>query len=357
MNPSAHHTPRNILISRFSALGDVAMTLPSVYEACLSNPGDNFYMLTRRHPASLFINTPPNLTVIGIDLSNYKGISGLYKLAGSLRRLYSISHYADLHDVLRTKVLRLFMRMYGAKVEHIHKGRREKKRLTRQRDKVMLQLKPTTERYNDVFSRLGIARADSFRSIYDVTPADDTLYTSASGRKNDGEKWLAIAPFAKHKGKIYPYGQMRRVVNHYKQRADVKIFMLGAGDDENEIISSMAGDSENVVNMAAARLGLQAEMALMSRCDAVLSMDSANMHMASLAGVPVVSVWGATHPFCGFLGRGQSPDDTVQLEMTCRPCSVFGNKPCLRGDYHCLGGITPSMIISKLDRYLGPKSE
>ena len=61
---------RNILISRFSALGDVAMTLPSVYNACLANPDDRFYFLTRNHPAQVFINKPENLTVVGIDLDN-----------------------------------------------------------------------------------------------------------------------------------------------------------------------------------------------------------------------------------------------------------------------------------------------
>lgn len=343
---------RNILISRFSALGDVAMTLPSVYEVCASNPDDNFFMLTRRHPASLFINTPPNLTVTGIDLDNYKGIKGLWKLASSLRKRYSITHYADLHDVLRTKILRIFMLAYGVKVKHIHKGRQAKKRLTRRHNKHLLQLKPTITRYNEVFDRLCINRSESFRSIYDNTTPDDGLYSAVTTPKKPGEKWLAVAPFAKHKGKIYPEKHLKKVIAHYAARNDIKIFMLGAGEKESEFIDNLKGDLPNVINMAAANLGLQAEMALISRCDAMLSMDSANMHIASLTGTPVISIWGATHPFSGFLGRGQSSENTVQLDMVCRPCSVFGNKPCLRKDYHCLHGITPSLVISKLDHYL-----
>ncbi len=81
-------------------------------------------------------------------------------------------------------------------------------------------------------------------------------------------------------------------------------------------------------------------------------MDSANMHLAALAGTPTVSVWGATHPYCGFRGWRQKEELTVQLPMDCRPCSVFGNKPCLRGDYLCLAAIKPELILNKVKNYL-----
>ena len=80
----------------------------------------------------------------------------------------------------------------------------------------------------------------------------------------------------------------------------------------------------------------------------MLTMDSANMHLASVSSVPVISVWGATHPYCGFKGWRQNDADIVQLPMTCRPCSVFGSKACHRGDYMCLTAIEPSMIADKV---------
>jgi len=85
----------------------------------------------------------------------------------------------------------------------------------------------------------------------------------------------------------------------------------------------------------------------------MISMDSANMHLASLFGVPVVSVWGATHPFAGFMGFGQSPDRAVQIDdLECRPCSVFGNKPCFRGDHACMEWITPERVLEKVGQVL-----
>ena len=87
----------------------------------------------------------------------------------------------------------------------------------------------------------------------------------------------------------------------------------------------------------------------MSLFDVMLSMDSANMHLASLVNIPVVSIWGATHPYAGFMGWKQLPINTVQLDLPCRPCSVYGQKPCWRGDYACLREIKPEEIIAKIE--------
>lgn len=81
----------------------------------------------------------------------------------------------------------------------------------------------------------------------------------------------------------------------------------------------------------------------------MISMDSANMHLASIVGTRCVSIWGATHPYAGFLGFGQSENDVVQInDLTCRPCSVFGDKECYRGDWACLEEINVQQIIDKI---------
>ena len=91
----------------------------------------------------------------------------------------------------------------------------------------------------------------------------------------------------------------------------------------------------------------------MSHLDVMVSMDSGNMHLASLTATPVVSIWGATHPFAGFMGWRQNPDNAIGLNLPCRPCSVYGNKPCLRGDYACLKNISPEMVLEKVVKVLG----
>jgi ADP-heptose:LPS heptosyltransferase len=99
------------------------------------------------------------------------------------------------------------------------------------------------------------------------------------------------------------------------------------------------------------------ELILMSHLDVMISMDSSNMHLASLTNTPVVSIWGATHPYAGFMGWGQSEDNAVQIPLDCRPCSIFGQKPCLRGDYACMRNIAPETIVEKVEKVLRVKSE
>ena len=86
--------------------------------------------------------------------------------------------------------------------------------------------------------------------------------------------------------------------------------------------------------------------------DVHVSMDSANMHLGSLVGKDVISIWGATHPYAGFYGYRQRPDLAIQTCLPCRPCSIFGNKPCYRGDWACLNTIEPEQVIKKINDYL-----
>lgn len=344
---------RNVLCMRFSALGDIAMAIPPLYDACRACPADNFVFLTRPHPAKLFINPPANLTVTGVDLSRYKGVGGLWRLFSMLRNQYGIDTVVDLHDVLRTKILRTFFRLAGARVAVIRKGRSGKRRLTRRSKKILLQLEPTVQRYADTFRRAHIYPESRFRSIFDGTEPPVAPYARLTAPKAAGDRWVAVAPFARHKGKIYPVEQMEKVVERLTSIPCVKIFLFGAGPAEDEVLRHWSEGKPEVVNMASASIGLPSELALLARCDVMVSMDSANMHLASLVGVPVVSVWGATHPYAGFMGFGQSQDNAVQLDMICRPCSVFGDKPCLRGDYHCLRGIQPALVADKVFKVLG----
>ena len=93
----------------------------------------------------------------------------------------------------------------------------------------------------------------------------------------------------------------------------------------------------------------------MSHLDVMVSMDSANLHLASLVNTSVVSIWGSTHPFAGFMGWNQSHDSVVEVDLPCRPCSIYGNKPCLRGDWACMQNISPEVVVEHIERILQAK--
>ena len=94
------------------------------------------------------------------------------------------------------------------------------------------------------------------------------------------------------------------------------------------------------------------ELILMSHLDVMLSMDSANIHLASLTATPVVSVWGATHPYAGFVGWNQPQENIIQADLDCRPCSIYGKRPCRRGDLACMNMIRPEQIVERIEQIL-----
>ena len=123
-----------------------------------------------------------------------------------------------------------------------------------------------------------------------------------------------------------------------------RFFLFGGGSREAELLKGVAERHKCCT--------VEPGLLLMSNLDVMVSMDSANMHLASLVGTTVVSVWGATHPYAGFMGWNQKEENAVQVTLPCRPCSIFGNKPCRRGDYACLRQIEPSDIIQKIENNL-----
>lgn len=353
MSKSDLRTNPVVLIIRFSALGDVAMTVPAVIDTALSSPEVQFVMLTRPLASRVYgpaEGLPPNLRILPVDLKRYKGIAGLWRLAGELRREVNPDIVADLHDVLRSRIISLFLKLRGGvRVVRINKGRKEKRALTRRRNKIKVQLPYGDTRYRDTFNRAGLPAPEIF----------DGFYTDIRRRRlADAHRTprIAIAPFAAHAGKEWSLNSMEDVIGHFALRPDMEILVFGAGTREKEVIARWAEKwPDTVIDMAARGLPLEEEMRGMADCDVMLSMDSANMHLASLSRLPVVSIWGATDRRAGFLGWRQDESDAIGLDMECRPCSVFGNKPCRLtsdGSRPCLDRLQVRTVIGAIERHL-----
>ena len=315
------------------------MTVPVVHDLAVQYPELDITMLSREMARPLFEQLPQNVHFIAADLKGrHKGLLGLCRLWREAH-LSDFDYIADFHDVLRTWWLRTEGCLRRKKVVKINKGRKGKKALTRQKNKVFVQQATSFERYAKVLEQLGFPIKQQFVKL-DYSAFCET-------QKADNETWVGIAPFAKHPAKVYPLEKMELVIKALSERENTRVFLFGGGAEESQQIESLCTKYNNVLP-AKSQQGLRGELALMGQLDVMLSMDSANMHLASLVGTRVVSIWGGTHPFAGFLGWNQKAEDCVQLDLPCRPCSVYGNKACSRGDYACMNGITPEQIISKL---------
>ncbi len=335
-----------IVITRLSALGDVAIAIPVVREMAIQNPEHHFYMVSLPMVAPLFRELP-NLTFIAFDKKGrHKGWIGIWRLFRELQHL-KVDALADLHDILRTKVLRTLFRICGKQVVVINKGRSDKKKLIEKGYQNTLPLTPTTERYKAVFESLRLKEVDLHNFSFNITSKPINRELDLFFGKKLG-KWIGIAPFAQHKGKQLPADILEKVIVYFSRKGDTTLFLFGAGKTEGTQLQKWAESFSKVLSIAN-RFEIDEEVMLMKRLDIMVTMDSANMHLASLVTVPVLSIWGATHPYAGFYGLNQSEELIIQRELACRPCSIFGNKPCRFGTYECLTAIDAEHIIAKIE--------
>ena len=335
----------HILIIRFSALGDVAMMVPVVSSLARQYPHVRVTVLSRPFARPFFEGLAPNVHFMSADLKNeYHGVKGLNNL---YRRLIAkkFTAIADFHNVLRTKYLRMRYSMAGYHVAHINKHRTEKHRLTSEHNKQLKPLQTSFQNYADVLKKLGYPIHLDFDKItVDAAPVFERLNTDGKH-----EPWIGIAPFAAHRGKIYPLEKMETVISQLvSQKPTARFFLFGGGQKEMEVFERWKQKYPRITIAGTLFKGLGEELLLMSQLDVMLSMDSANMHLASMMGTRVVSIWGATHPYAGFMGWNQKEEDAVQLPLDCRPCSIYGGKKCFRGDYACLNNIPPENIVERI---------
>lgn len=322
-------------------MGDVAMCVPVLRRLLEAHPEVRLSVVSQAAFAHLFDGID-RLTFLPADLKGlHRGIAGIWQLFRELQAAGPFDGVADLHQVLRSGMLDSLFRLKGIPVSVINKGRKDKYALTRRAQKILQPLDSTFDRYAAVFAQLGLIVDPKGRMPPGAAqPVPSKLATS-------DRKRIGIAPFAKHRGKTWPAERMRRVVEWLASRGDIDILLFGGGALETEVLSTWSREIPRVICLAG-KHSLKEELQIISHLDLMVSMDSANMHLASMFGVPVVSVWGATHPYAGFLGWGQEMSNVIQSDLDCRPCSVFGNKPCYKGTYECMTSIEPELVLKKI---------
>ncbi len=341
-----------LLLFRFSAMGDVALVAPVVQAITAQYPNARLTLVTRPKFA-VFFGQFPNVDVVGVDFDGlYKGLPGLYRLFGELKQRHRFDMVVDLHQNLRSAVLKNLFRLAGVPAVTINKGRAEKKALTRKHNKIRRVLPHSVERYAQTVNRanLGVQPSPAFR--FQVFKEAETELSAflASQSLLPNIPWLGVAPFAQHPQKIWPFNRFGPLLTRVLDHQPTQIFLFGGGGAETEQLVALQKQVPSAI-VVAGSLSMAAELALMQRLSGMVCMDSGNMHLSVLSGVPVVSIWGATHPDAGFCPWGQSSEAGVQNpvdQLSCRTCSVFGNKPCWRGDLACMNDISVDTVTERI---------
>jgi ADP-heptose:LPS heptosyltransferase len=330
--------PKHILVIRLSALGDVAMTIPVLGAFTTQYPDVKLTVLTKPFFKPFFRNIP-NLTVVPADVKGkYNGVVGLYRLSKELKELH-IDAIADLHNVLRSNILKFFL--FGKRVVQIDKGRREKKALINGQS--FQQLKRSHQRYADVFETLGYP-IDLSQPIFPKKENLKENCTQVTGQ--DSKPWIGLAPFAAFDGKKYPLDLLEKLIE--KLTKEYKVLLFGGPGHETSMLDILATEY-NAVSVAG-KFSMEDELDIMSNLDVMISMDSGNAHMAAMLGVKVVTVWGITHPYAGFLPFNHTIDSAILADRSKYPkipTSIYGNS-FPKGYGSVMRSITPEEIVSKI---------
>jgi ADP-heptose:LPS heptosyltransferase len=344
---------KNILIYRFSALGDVALMVPVVQELALANPEIQIFVATRTAYAPLFENIT-NVQLIHANLNKqHRGLLGLVRLFIQMKKKAKPGQVFDMHRVIRTKIINFLFAISGTKVYKLNKGRKEKNAILK--SKKITTLMHASQRYAEVFEKEGytinLPKKLSIEFSADELRTKEKILVGL----NVNQPYLLIAPFAKHNQKIWGMEKTEQLIEKLTKEYPHQILLLGGGEAEKTMLEKLESRFNKTISLAG-KFQLRTELAIISQAKVMLSMDSANMHLAALTGIPVVSIWGATHPCFGFTPISQPISNIIQVageELTCRPCSVYGAKPCTQHSLLCMEIISVDQVLQKLKNYLG----
>ena len=331
---------KKLVFLRFSSLGDVAISVPLIRCFLSKYPEISITFVTKKKFIPLLYEFK-ELDILEFDSNGrHKGFNGIWALYKEIKELNPIG-IVDLHGSLRTNILRLFFSFSSISFKKINKGRIEKKALTRKNNKILVPLTPTIHRYGDVLRKIGfpIDLSDHEFPVKFITPEKFN-----ASFFNSKLKWIGIAPFAKHEGKVYPLDLTQKLISFLQK--DNQVFLFGADGYEASKLKIWERAYFNVCSLAGKYL-LFDQIKIISNLDIMISMDSANGHIAANYNIPVITIWGITHPYAGFSPWNQNSQRSILADRNLYPLiptSVYGNY-CPKGYENCMRTIPPDKII------------
>lgn len=319
------------------------MTVPVLKVFRKTYPDVKITILTRGF-FSPFFDGISNVNVLSAKVNNeHKGVLGLYRLAKEIESL-KVDAIADLHNVLRSKILKFFLR--GIPNCQINKGREEKKRLIETKN--IKPLKSTHQRYADVFESLGFPiNLNDFESPQplDLNAKLKPVFSGFS------KPVIGIAPFAQYPSKMYPLQQMKQVIATLAETYTVLLF--GGGKTEAKVLQELDDNHASAINIVG-KYSLKEELTLISHLKLMLAMDSGNAHMAAMMGVKVITMWGVTHPSAGFYPFNQNDSNALfsdRKKYPLIPTSIYGNKYPVNYE-NCMESIEVNQVVNKVEELM-----
>lgn len=322
----------DILIIRFSSLGDVAMTSAVVEALHRNQPDSNLYMLTKDVYTPLFTHDKRLHEVIGI--TGHESRADIIRAVGRI----DFTAIVDLHASLRSRRVASFL---SAPIKRTLKKHSMLRRL----------MVLTGGRYRRSFDVLGSYLDTVTEFVGDtrilprlvVDPDADTRLDALL--PNDSRPLVCFAPGARHAPKRWEPSGFASVADE-TARCGVLPVLIG-DDSERAVAEEVSALMDERPLILTGELDIARTVACIARSRALVTNDSGPMHLAGALGVPFVAVFGPTHPDLGFV-PGYPYGVVLHTGEPCSPCSVHGSKPCHETERRCMTAITPEMVLESL---------
>ncbi|NDW17303.1 hypothetical protein D0T53_00045 [Dysgonomonas sp. 216] len=342
----------NTLILRYSRIGDAIIPIPLIYALAIKYPEDNFTILSHSLLEPLFKAMPENVTFVPM-ISKGEGF-----LRGPRFILKRLLFYRKLRQLAFDKIAVLQYDTFSKKLlKNVGSGTQvaisdelEFRDINRLKKANFGNLS-MTRIYKGIFNELGYDNLDpEFDSLRFKNESISDIYSMLDIAEDD--KVIAIAPFSKEKQKIYPLDRMKEVAGYFAGKKKCKVLILGGGQKEENVVEEWRQEYPQIISVIN-KFSFADELRLIAHANIVLSMDSANLHIASLLKAPTVSIWGATHPLAGYYTPQKNTIyKTVIKNCDCQPCSIVGSAPCTQAQQMKCMDIAPSLVINAITELL-----
>jgi len=350
---------KKILIVRFSSLGDVILTTPVIGALKSQFPQSRIFFLTKAQYGDVLRADPRIFSLIEFDpMQKNKGFSGFMRLVSELRS-QDFDLLVDLHANLRSFFVR---HLTKSKI----KLKYNKHRLSRF---LMVHLKflktkaiQTVDSYLEILKRIKIYAPEKNPLIFssqDNVESSDHFLLEQKVKKDDIV--VGVHPGARWETKRWDEEKFAQVCQILIEGHNCKILLLGDAEDDELVENISKGVHELVENISKGVpkprviqvLGLPTGriLSLIKRCDCLVTNDSGPMHIAQALQVPVVAIFGPTHPKLGFAPLG-SKNVVLCANVKCSPCSLHGEKRCSKKSRFCMDLIEPKMVVEAVEKLL-----
>lgn len=307
------------VILRYGKLGDIVLT--SVLLEALKKKEHIIYLSTKKIYKTLFKEDPR--------------LKGMFFLEDSkpfpfISHIKKIKHITpdvviDLEKKLRTHIISFSI---NKKTISYDSMRKERSNIIKRGGKSLLFV---WERYLKTLDIIGIDYNKEAKPKLFIHPSD----INKAKKILTDHKWIAVHTHAMHKQKELIKDNLISVVIYLKKNGFKTIHVGLKSTYDLPVDIDLRGKTD---------LGIL--KAILHLSDILITSDSGPLHISEAVGTPVLAIYGATSPLFGF-APWMEQSEILQSELQCSPCSLHGEKSCLRGDMKCLKDISSEKIIEK----------